>query len=149
MTITNEKLSFTVTKLKDDRIVIDSPYESTSTIIHPMLVISSTVIQLRDKKLVNTLPSNTTIQFQCVGILGILDLTFGRYLLLATEKKLSSTLQSHKIWSVTKAVCLGIGFNINPHDTTLLKKMTQEDLARVCQIKFNLIIHDVYIFDCL
>lgn len=44
-----------------------------------------------------------------MGVIGVLELTYGKYLLAITARTLAATVQSHKIWKITGGVSIPIG----------------------------------------
>lgn len=61
-----------------------------------------------------------------MGIIGVIQLSFCKYLLVVTRRELSCTLQSHKIWKITGAEAISIG------DSSLanVESLNPEDLGR-------------------
>ena len=106
-----EKNSFRILKTTSGSLVVESPLRLDSQGREPkdVLVIDDNV-SIKEKAAVY--PTSThEIQsaIQSVGILGIKQLTAGKYLIFATKRELAATIQLHKIWRITGGECIVVG----------------------------------------
>ena len=60
-----------------------------------------------------------------MGLVGILELSFGKYLLAISARTLAATLQSHKIWKITGLVTIPIGAGV-----PIIDALNEKDLGR-------------------
>ncbi|KAJ3157620.1 Phosphatidylinositide phosphatase SAC1 [Geranomyces michiganensis] len=75
-----------------------------------MLVISpEAVVTVKTLAQVAALGMDGSSHVDVCGIVGIIDLILGKYLIVATARTLAATLQAHKIWRITAASILPIG----------------------------------------
>ena len=73
-----ERQSFQVIRLKDARILVESPViNMDDTSNSNMLVVAGNSIQFKDKKILNLHTNNIEQTVDSVGIVGMIDLCFG------------------------------------------------------------------------
>ncbi|KAJ3183435.1 Phosphatidylinositide phosphatase SAC1 [Geranomyces variabilis] len=93
--------------------VLESPLQpkKASTAGPPsMLVVSPDgVVGVKTLAQVAALGIDDSSHVDVCGIVGIIDLILGKYLIVATARTLAATLQSHKIWRITAASILPLG----------------------------------------
>jgi hypothetical protein len=112
MAIPITRTSFRIYKTNDARTLIEHPVKVLANGNEPtqMLVISDSGISVCEKSQVFPTSQNAILSSQEVmGVIGILELTYGKYLIAVTSRKLAATLQSHKIWKVTGGISIPIG----------------------------------------
>ena len=111
------KSIFRVYKLKDGRVLAENPYRIDENKAAPsnMLVITAergAPVQISVEQESSILPTEKSAIVSSTdvhGIVGVIELINGRYLLVITGRKLAATLQSHKIWKITEGICIPIG----------------------------------------
>ncbi|KAI8897472.1 SacI homology domain-containing protein [Globomyces pollinis-pini] len=106
------KTSFRVYKTNDARTLIEHPLRINANGSEPsqMLMITDSGISVAEKQTVFPTSQNAIIYTQeIMGVMGILQLSFGKYLLAITARKLAATIQSHKIWRITGGITIPIG----------------------------------------
>ncbi|KAI8922270.1 SacI homology domain-containing protein [Powellomyces hirtus] len=77
-----------------------------------MLLISQDAVQVKTLAQAAALGLDdgpSASQVDICGVVGIIDMILGKYLIVATARTLAATLQAHKIWRVTAASILPIG----------------------------------------
>ncbi|KAJ3416178.1 hypothetical protein HDV05_002823 [Chytridiales sp. JEL 0842] len=116
-----EKANFRVLKLKDGRVLVESPLRIKKNGVEPteMLVLTKDGAEVKERKAVYPADSDIANTYEAYAVIGIIEFCFAKYLLICTQRTLASTLQSHKIWRVTSALSIPIGCN---PDTQLTKK---------------------------
>ncbi|KAJ3320576.1 hypothetical protein HDV06_005202 [Boothiomyces sp. JEL0866] len=106
------KTSYRVYKTNDAKTLIENPARLDINGAEPttMLSITDTGITVGDKTAIFPASANAIIFTQeIMGLIGIIELSFGKYLLAITSRKLAATLQTHKIWKITGVVAIPIG----------------------------------------
>ncbi|RKO91317.1 SacI homology domain-containing protein [Blyttiomyces helicus] len=68
-----------------------------------------------------------TASWEVFGVFGVVEFAFAKYLIVATERSLAATVQSHKIWRVTKGAAIPIGTS---GTTDLIKSGDDETVAK-------------------
>ena len=79
------------------------------------------------------LPSESEIEtsFDIHAVIGILDLSLGKYLLVATDRILAGTIQAHKIWRITHGLAIPIGNTLDPHFIPSTDGFSDEIMSKV------------------
>ncbi|KAJ3395199.1 hypothetical protein HDU92_006096 [Lobulomyces angularis] len=132
-----DKSIYRVFRLTDNRLIVEQPSSSTNdydgTSIprknSKFLVVNENSLSVEEYP---TIFDNDNVNFQleftCSGVIGFIQLCFTRYLLVITAKKLSATLQSHKIWKITAGAAIPINVqHPNIHD----ENIDEETLAKL------------------
>ncbi|KAI9331410.1 SacI homology domain-containing protein [Zopfochytrium polystomum] len=115
------KTTFRVFRLHDGRVVVESPLRSDGSVkksgesspAEPVLVLTSaegsSSVSVQDRK--DALPATNEIaeSIEVFIVIGVVQLTFGRHLLVATQRTLAATIQQHKIWRIAGAKAIPIG----------------------------------------
>ncbi|KAJ3359636.1 hypothetical protein HDU91_004855 [Kappamyces sp. JEL0680] len=118
------KTSFRVYKTNDARTIIENPWRDGETVLE----IKDTGVTVGARQdLIPTSHSAIISTQEVMGLIGILELSFGRrqvvltarygsavliagkYLLVVTARTLAATIQNHKIWRVTGGLYIPIG----------------------------------------
>ncbi|KAJ3009106.1 UNVERIFIED_CONTAM: hypothetical protein HDU68_002822 [Siphonaria sp. JEL0065] len=103
------------------RVYVESP-----TSANPDAVLTVTETRCFVSGAVQPPSSDVLASIQTHAVVGLISLCFGRYLLIATGRKLAATIQAHKIWRITTGEAVRVGPQI---DLEALKK-DPENLAR-------------------
>ena len=124
-----ERNSFKVFCLSDYRLVVESPYVTLpeATVTSQVLVVHSEFLSVKDFKLISKDAIIETFDAHCV--LGILEMSFAKYMIIATKRKLVSTLQAHKIWKILECQILPIGIPLT-QDSKFLSQLEENDSAK-------------------
>ncbi|KAJ3175633.1 hypothetical protein HK101_010624 [Irineochytrium annulatum] len=128
------KVSYRVQRLKDGTLLVENPYRIKKNGQEPseVLVVKKDQggIQVLDRKA--ALPSNDLVHssVDIFAIIGIIDLCFGKYLLVATQRALACTIQSHKVWRVTAGVAIPVGSSIDVQLVKAKETMDEHSLAQ-------------------
>jgi hypothetical protein len=104
--------SFRIYRTIDAKTLVENPIrtDENGNETTQMLVISDSGITVSEQNEVFPTARNAVTSMQeALGIIGILQLTYGKYLLIVTGRKLAATIQSHKIWKITNVSTLPIG----------------------------------------
>ncbi|KAI9350722.1 SacI homology domain-containing protein, partial [Obelidium mucronatum] len=118
--------SFTVAATKSGRVLIESP---TSLLPNALVDYGS-------------IPSSADIlsSFQAYAVIGLVNLCCGRYVLIATDRVLAATVQSHKIWQIKAGEAVRVGLQPsmdklqNHHETLARYSLDQELLKDLLEI---------------
>ncbi|KAJ3202896.1 hypothetical protein HDU67_000219 [Dinochytrium kinnereticum] len=127
-----EKASFRVHKLKDGKVLIENPVKlrKNGQETNDLLVLTKDGVEVQDRKLAfpasNDAIATTTEAF---GIIGIIELCFAKYVLVATKRTLASTIQAHKIWKVLAGQAIPIG-TTDEQQIAKVKESDEETLAK-------------------
>lgn len=130
-----EKNSFRILKTTAGPLVIESPLRLDSTGREPkdVLVIDDKV-SLREKASVYPTSTNgINSAIQVVALLGLKQLTMGKYLVAATKRELAATVQLHKIWRITAGECIAVENNMDLETAIKKKSFSEKELSKVCQ----------------
>ncbi|KAI8905550.1 SacI homology domain-containing protein [Gorgonomyces haynaldii] len=124
------KTSFRVFKINDGRTLIENPVRIDANGQEPseMLVITASSISVQAKSA--CFPSSSsavTNSLEVMGVLGILELSWGKYLLTITARTFAGSIQSHKIWRITGGMYVPLGNTQHPIN---VNQMDDESLAR-------------------
>ncbi|KAJ3124720.1 Phosphatidylinositide phosphatase SAC1 [Nowakowskiella sp. JEL0407] len=139
MTVEASETSSDKTHVKPDtldgRIIIECPRDYPPAFSQQILVIKSGAFYLGTCESEGLdLDAEITETLSVFAFIGIIDLAFGRYVLVGTERELVGTLQSFKIWRITagKAIFIGTEPDLNNVDAidedTLAKYLVDQEL---------------------
>lgn len=95
------KTAFRVYKTSDAKTIIESPWRDEETFLE-INDSKYSVVSSFQQKLV-------TSSQEVMGLIGTIELSLGKYLLVVTSRTLACTIQSHKIWKITGGLCIPIG----------------------------------------
>ncbi|KAL2920056.1 Phosphoinositide phosphatase sac1 [Polyrhizophydium stewartii] len=132
-----DKTSFRVFRTSDARTLVEHPQRVDRHGDEPsqMLVISDAGIVVQDRKQAYPTSSNAIVSsHEIMGIVGILELAYGKYLIGITQRTLAATIQAHKVWRIKAGVAIPVGSTTFPahieelDDATLAKYATDKDL---------------------
>jgi phosphatidylinositol 4-phosphatase len=95
------KTAFRVYKTSDAKTIIESPWRDDEK----LLEISDSEVSV-----ISTFQQGLVTNSQeIMGLIGTIELSLGKYLLVVTSRTLACTIQSHKIWRITGGLCIPIG----------------------------------------
>jgi hypothetical protein len=131
-----EKNSFRILKTTAGPLVIESPLRLDSTGREPkeVLVVDDKVSLCDKAQVYPTSTNGINSAFQAVGLLGLKQLTAGKYLIVATKRELAGTVQLHKIWRITAGECIPIGQQKDLEASIKDKSLSEKELSKVLDI---------------
>ena len=109
-------MPFRIYKEATGDILVESPTKQ-----REMLIITSTV------KVKEQAPNHVVSSIEAYGLVGILELAWGRYLLAVTSRDLAANIQNHKVWRVTSGMAIPLG---NTQYPMLPNELDQITLAK-------------------
>ncbi|KAJ3294309.1 hypothetical protein HDU79_011182 [Rhizoclosmatium sp. JEL0117] len=112
--------TFSVFTLKTGRVVIENPLSQQANAV---MVVSDTRCFVSGGPLPTL--SEVASSVQAHAIVGVVSLCLGRFVLVATDRRLAATIQSHKIWRVTKGQAVRVGPSLKD-----VKSLSKDDLAK-------------------
>ncbi|TPX69023.1 hypothetical protein SpCBS45565_g02713 [Spizellomyces sp. 'palustris'] len=126
--------SFRIFRTRDGRYLAESPHilknAKAGEEITDMLVVMQDGVSVQDKKRALPVASDgITSSLEVCGVIGVIELVYAQYLVVATARTLAATLQSHKIWRITAASLLPIGTG-NDNQLIRQKKVDETTLAK-------------------
>ncbi|KAI8847008.1 SacI homology domain-containing protein [Chytridium lagenaria] len=120
-------------RTEDGKVLIENPLKvrKNGQETHDLLVISKDGVEVQDRKIAfpasaDDIASTT----DALAVIGIIELCFAKYLLVATQKTLASTIQSHKIWKVLAGKAIAIGSTADQQQLVQKKETDETTLAR-------------------
>ncbi|KAJ3075340.1 hypothetical protein HDU98_008423 [Podochytrium sp. JEL0797] len=119
MVTSNE--TFRVSSTKSGRVVLESPSSANPTAL-------LTVTESRCFLSSGSLPTGSEISscIQAHAVVGLASLCYGRYVLLIQNRVLAGTIQSHKIWKVTKGAAVLAGVEPTAGDSEAAAKASPQ-----------------------
>ncbi|KAI8810201.1 SacI homology domain-containing protein [Cladochytrium replicatum] len=98
--------SVKIVQTNDQRVIVDSPFKGSTDV----LVITPTKVSVADRGDIFPLAdSDVTETIDAFGFIGVINLAFARYVLVATKRVLTATIQAHKVWKITGTAALFVG----------------------------------------
>lgn len=136
-----EKNSFRIIKTTAGSLVIESPLRLDSNGREPkdVLVIDDKISVKEKASVYPTSTNGINSAVQVVGLLGIKQLTFGKFLIVATKRELAATVQLHKIWRITAGECIPVGIKKDFETELKNKSLSEKELAKVSLILLILV----------
>jgi hypothetical protein len=128
-----EKNSFRILKTTAGSLVVESPLRLDSGGREPkdVLVIGDKISLCDKAQVYPTSTNGIDSAFQVVGLLGVKQLTAGKYLIVATKRELAATVQLHKVWRITAGECIAIGNQKDLVASIKDKSLTEKELSKV------------------
>ncbi|KAI8926150.1 SacI homology domain-containing protein [Entophlyctis helioformis] len=132
-----DRTSFRVFKTVDGRTLVEHPQRLDKNGDEPtqMLVISDGGIAVQDRRQAYPTAGNSIISsHEIMGVLGILELSYGKYLIGVTSRTLAATIQAHKVWRIKTGIAIPLGSTVFParidnlDDETLAKYAVDKEL---------------------
>eukprot|EP00842_Homolaphlyctis_polyrhiza_P004648 jgi/Hompol1/5184/HPOL_001918-RA len=132
-----ERISFKALRTNDGRTLVEHPLSIDRSGIAPshILALSDSSITVQDKhQAIPTSPGGIIAEYDIMGIVGIIKLAYGRYLLAITARTLAATIQSHKIWRIKAGISIPVGSTMFPEkpasldDHSLAKYLIDQEL---------------------
>ncbi|KAJ3010890.1 Phosphatidylinositide phosphatase SAC1 [Thoreauomyces humboldtii] len=131
--------TFRLRKTRDGQAyIVESPVVAkTSNASKGNLSVSEAGVKVLTGAQVDALDIDDTAgaSLEICGVVGIIDMLLGKYLIVATARTLAATIQAHKVWRITAASILPIGSatQVARRDTSkekLAKATLDEDLLQ-------------------
>ncbi|KAH9269414.1 hypothetical protein BASA83_008497 [Batrachochytrium salamandrivorans] len=147
MTATAEilsKTSFRVLQTNDGRTLVENPQRLTVAGTEPstMLVVTDAGISVQERT--DAMPTSTSAivsSKEIMGVIGFLDLPYGKYLVAVATRMLVATIKSHKIWRIKSGIILAVGSTVYPAS---IEDMDDSVLAKyAADTKLCAHIHDI------
>ncbi|KAJ8325542.1 Phosphoinositide phosphatase sac1 [Batrachochytrium dendrobatidis] len=109
--------SFKVLQTNDGRTLVENTLRLDMNGDEPstMLVISDREVKVQERE--DALPTSTntiTSTTDIMGVVGLLSLAYGQYLVGITSRSLAATIQSHKIWRIKTGIVIPVAGTIYP-----------------------------------
>lgn len=106
------KTVFRCYKTSGGKTLIETPIRLDSAGLEPsnMLVIQDADITVQQKSACFPKDSaDITAKYEIMAVLGVLELSLGKYLLAVATRVLVATIQSHKVWKITSGIIIPLG----------------------------------------
>ncbi|KAJ3331132.1 Phosphatidylinositide phosphatase SAC1 [Blyttiomyces sp. JEL0837] len=127
-----EKTTYRVLKLRDGRLLVESPQriKKNGQEATEMLVINKESCTVQDRKVAYPATADVAASYEIHAVIGVIELCFAKYLLVATQRSLVATVQSHKIWRITRGQAIPIGTSVDTQVVKAKETLDEQSLAK-------------------